>query len=231
MACLSGKIEHSTREAAGEAMKRLIYDNHVRGRDALSAGLNVYPCEGCGAWHFGHLPQTPSAYHYDLFERLDEIEAAGALVPPKPVRLSKLEKRRLTGHLLTSFLGVEEVSAMMWFTWDGAWDFSCAPHPGVFLDYSPIHRQQEGLMRVVVPAFVVKLRWFDYVERNKLTRKRRAHFTAKGNPAQWLATDAAVPLSTFRSIEVWHRSAWTPVSDVDADDFERWLAEQASVPR
>lgn len=230
MACRSGKIEHATRAAADEAMKRVVYDNHVRGRDALSAGLNVYPCDGCGAWHFGHLPQTPSAYHYDLVEVLDEIVSADALVPPKPIKLSKHAKRQTAGGLLASLLGIEEMSSMTWFTWDGAWDFSCAPHPGVFLNLSPDQRHK-GVMRLAVPAFAAKLRWQDYVERNKLTRKRRAHFTTKGNPAQWLATDAAVPLSTFRSIEVWHRGAWTPVSDVDADDFDCWLAEQASVPR
>lgn len=224
------KQAFSTRDDALDAMKNLVWMNHVRGEDDRSAGLNVYPCDGCDAWHVGHLPQTPSVYHYDVLEALDDIDAADALVPPEPIRVPKFMRRQLTGGALASFLELEELTAMTWFTWNGAWDFARAPHPGIFWAYRPEERIGEGFIRLVVPAFAAQLRWPDYVERNKVTKHRRARAAANFNPAEWLATDAAVPRDTFRSIDVWHRGAWVPITDVDPDDFERGLAESSKTP-
>lgn len=223
MSCQSGKVEYPTREAALNAQKKLVFDNRVRGRDDRSAGLNVYPCDLCTAWHIGHLPQTPSCYHYDLFATIDDLLAAEALIPSKPMRASKRAKRHYTGHLLASIIELEEIASMMWFTWDNSWDFSRAPHPGVFLNCLPAERRHEGMLRVVVPAFAAKLRWSDYIQRNRTSRRRRDYLAARGNPAQWLATDRPVPLSAFRALEVWYRDAWVSVDDVTEEDLKVWL--------
>ena len=82
MSCPSAKIEHPTRDDALEAQKRLVWSNRSRGTDEKSAGLNVYPCEHCGAWHVGHSRrQTPLVYHYDHFVAHHGILYFDALVP------------------------------------------------------------------------------------------------------------------------------------------------------
>jgi hypothetical protein len=49
------RIEHSTRDAALDAPKRLVYDKHVKCRDDLSAGLKVYASPNSdNLWHVGH---------------------------------------------------------------------------------------------------------------------------------------------------------------------------------
>lgn len=227
MACRSGKQGYSTRDAAIDAQKRLVYDNYVHGRDHLSARLNVYPCDVCHAWHIGRSSlETPSCYHYNIVATLDGILEADALKPPPPQRMELRRKRQLPRDLLLELLDIEEQVGMMWFTWDGAWDFSRAPHPGTFLNYPVAECRHLGIMRIAVPAFVAKLRWSDYVQRNKTTRHRREHYTSKGNPAQWLATDAAVPCAAFRSIDVWYRGRWVAVDDVSDDDFDAWLEKE-----
>ena len=228
MACPTGKVEHPTREAALDAQKRLVYDNHLRGRSHLSAGLSRLPVPAfVGAWHVGHEPQTPTCYHFDVVSALDDILTANALVPAPPVCFSQQTKRHLPSRIMALTFDVEERTSMSWFTWNGGWDFSCAPHPGVFLNYAVAERRAEGLIRVSVPASIVRLRWSDYLTRNRTTRRRRSYFTEKGNPALWLATDAPVPLSTVRAVEVWYRGAWVNVVDIvdsgAVDDLEATL--------
>ena len=230
MACSTGKVEHPTRDAAEAAQKKLVYDNHVKGEDAKSAGLNVYPCPDCGAWHVGHSSlQTPTAYHYGLATELDAILGADALVPDRPRRLPPSLRRKYTGRLLALYLALEERDPMVWFSWNAAWDFRGIPHPGVFVprtrDEPASVRMHEGIVRIGVPASVVKLRWSDYLQRNKTTRVMRNAVAELGNPADWLATDTAVPPAAFRSIDVWHRGAWVAVGDVTDDEYAAYLAE------
>lgn len=94
-----------------------------------------------------------------------------------------------------------------------------------FLNYPVSECRHLGILRIEVPAYVAKLRWSDYVERNRLTRRRRAYFTSKGNPANWLATDQRVPFNLVRGLAVWHRDAWIDASEIDANDYDRCLAE------
>jgi hypothetical protein len=187
----------------------------------------AYPCrEDASTWHIGHSNrQTPSCYHYDLFTTLDDILEGDALVSPKPIRAGAHLKRHFSGKLLRWILELEERVPMTWFTWDGAWDLSRAPHPGVFLNYPVEERRAEGLLRVEVPAYTAKLRWSDYFQRNRTTRNRRDYLAGKGDPGQWLATDAVIPLATFRSLCVWHRGAWVAVGDVSDEEMAAYLAE------
>jgi hypothetical protein len=133
MSCRSGKVEYATREAALDAQHRLVFDNHVRGRDARSVGLSVYPCDECSAWHFGHLPQMPLVYHYDVIAAWDDILTHDALVPAKPRRVPKDLRRQLTGPLLDFYLSVEEREPMTWFSWKAEWDFATVGNPADWL--------------------------------------------------------------------------------------------------
>ena len=226
MSCPSGKIEHATRDDALEAQKRLVWSNRSRGTDEKSAGLNVYPCEHCGAWHVGHSRrQTPLVYHYDHFVAHHGILYFDALVPPKPLRVHKLLKRMHSGADLQMMLDAQEVVGMTWFTWESHWDFTCLPHPGAFLFDGQMPRVSEGVLRVVAPAFVAKLRWSDYIERNNTPRGYRKFLAARGNPAQWLATDAPVPLSDFHALEIWYQGAWVSVNSLSEDELDAWVAK------
>ena len=155
-------------------MKRLVYDNHVRDRSHLSAGLNVYPCDDCDGWHFGHLPQTPTVYHYDTVSALDRILRADALAPQKPIRVPKDMQRKYSGAALTLLQRIAERAPMVWFTWSATWDFRGIPHPGAF-EPSALNNTSDalaanilsGIMRISVRASVAKLRWSDWLTANQ----------------------------------------------------------------
>jgi hypothetical protein len=220
------KQAFATRDDALAAMKQLVFDNHVRGRDARSAGLNVYPCDPCDGWHIGHSSlQTPTIYHYDVMSAFDAIEAAGALRPPKPTRIPTHKRRAYTGAQLARHLETEERAPMLWFSWNAAWTFLNVPHPGTFVGQAIAARMGEGLMRFAVPAWVAKLRWSDYLRRNDTPRWMRAIMADEGNAAEWLATDQPVPLDDVRSIEAWYRGRWINAAELP-DDFDDWLTEQ-----
>ena len=229
-ACRCDKVEHPTREAAEDAQKQLVYDNHVRGRDAESAGLNVYPCpDDPSVWHVGHSSlRTPTAYHYDLVSAFEDIEAANALRPAKPHILPTHLRRRHSGARLLLLNSVEERDPMTWSSWNANWDFRGIPHPGVFVprsvDESASVRIQLGIIRLGVPASVVELRWLNYLQRNKTTRVMRNAVAELGNPAHWLATDRPVRCP-FRSFDVWYRDRWVEIGALD-DDFDAWLGQQ-----
>lgn len=218
MACRSGKQEHATREDALAAQKHLVWLNHVRGHDEKSAGLNVYPCDGCGSWHFGHsTSQAPLVYHYAYVEALDAI-AEGALRPPPPTRFSTHARRLHTGKTLALICSIEERTPLLWFTWCGTWDPRSAvlPHPGRFYAKPSARHIDEGIIRVSSPAWVAKLRWPDYVKANKSTAGLQRAFTASGNPAHWLATDQPVSSGTIRSLEMWCGDAWRDAEKANA---------------
>lgn len=107
----------------------------------------------------------------------------------------------------------------------GRWDFTCVPHPGVFLLDAAAARIPNGVLRVVVPAFVAKLRWSDYIERNNTPRSHRNYLAGRGNPAQWLATDAPVPVSDFHALEIWYHGAWVSVDRLTGDELDAWVAK------
>ena len=85
-------------------------------------------------------------------------------------------------------------------------------------------RITEGVLRVVAPAFVAKLRWSDYIQRNKTARGRCGLLAELGNPAQWLATDAPVPVSDFHALEIWYRGSWVNVDRLTGDELDAWAA-------
>src|SRR5262245_42146897 len=91
------KIKHPTREAALEHIKALLAKNHATGNDARSAGLGVYPCDECSAWHVGHHPTAPLVWHYTVGRRLDAILADDCLKPASPRLVSKKTLRQVSG--------------------------------------------------------------------------------------------------------------------------------------
>lgn len=218
MACRCGKVNHPTRAAALEAQKRLVYDNHRKGRDEMSARLNVYPCPAGAAWHVGRAELPPNVYHYTVTSAFEAIADAGVIAPASPRRLSKRARRTHTGYLLALCLSIEEPKPLVWFSWSASWDprSGAVPHPGDFVPRPAAKRLDEGIVRIAAPAYVAKLRWSDYVTLNRITRGTRQSVTSLGNPADWLATDRPVPLTVFRSIEVWSGDAWVEVADEGA---------------
>jgi hypothetical protein len=217
MACRTNKIEYPTRDAALAEQHTLVYHNHVRHNDHKSALLNVYPCPHCNAWHLGHLPQSPTVYHFDTMPRL-----ARALTPTKR-KLPKLWRRQLTGSLLQRVIAHQEKQPMVWFTWQPDWDLTTMPHPGLFLS-GVVPHLRDGFVRIGCPASVAQLRWSDYLTANHTMRFHRDEVAKHGNPSEWLATPTTVPPSAVRSVDVFYRGAWVPADTVYEDDFTRWLA-------
>jgi hypothetical protein len=78
------KIRHTTRDEALEHQKKLVFRNHVDGRDERSMGLSVYPCSHCGQWHVGHQRSLPLVWHYTFADKLEPIVTSGVLRPPAP---------------------------------------------------------------------------------------------------------------------------------------------------
>lgn len=217
--CASGKKQHATRDAALIEMKRLVYDNHVRGDDARNAWLNVYPCDECNAWHIGHSQQTvPTIYHYDRLDVLDRMTDTVALQPSKPYRLSRAVRRYHTGPRLALYKTIEEPAPLVWFSWNAEWDFSGAPHPGPFVSKPVV--PGEPLIRIGAWASIAKLRWSDYLERNRTSRLMRNETARLGKPADWLATDQPVSFTQVKSLEIWMNGAWQSVESVPAEQLD-----------
>jgi hypothetical protein len=97
------------------------------------------------------------------------------------------------------------------------------PRPGKDKPFAALLR--EGVVRITAPASVARLRWSDYLERNRTATFVRTVTATLGNRADWLATDAPVPFSAFRSLDVWYRGAWVGVGDVTDEEFAAYLAE------
>jgi hypothetical protein len=83
-----------------------------------------------------------------------------------------------------------------------------------------------GLLRFKVPASCAKLRWADYLARNKTPKFLRKDYV-RGNPAEWTATDEPVSLKHVRAVEVYYR-AWQPIDDVDDTRFEAYIKQRKS---
>jgi hypothetical protein len=224
MACSTGKVEHPTRESAFGHVRELEYKNSRNGNDLLSVGLGAYPCRECRHWHVGRR-RIPTVYHYDTDAVLDAMTDAVALMPEKPRRLPKHLRRQNTGRMLALMLDLEEHASMVWFTFNDAWDFSGAPHPGVFATRSAA-RSGKGVVRIGVPASIITLRWHDYVQRNGPARAR-AKAIAQMDRSDWLATDQPVPSRLVRSMEAWYRGAWVDAGALD-DDYDAWLTEPSA---
>jgi hypothetical protein len=229
MTCVTtGKIPHPTRDAALDAQKRLVYQNHAHGRDHRSAGLQVYPCTSCRAWHVGHADtRVPRIVHYDLLSHV--LCTDDALHPAKPRRLPTQLARRTSGRIYAMLKALEEPTPMLWFRWaDSPWDLRGIPHLGTFVPRpgveTPKQRQSLGLVRFVAPAYVAKRRWCDYTKANKTAWLLQSALRQLGDPTQWLATDAAVPFAAMDAIEVWRGDAWVAVSDVPEAELDAMAA-------
>jgi len=215
--CRSGKVSHPSREAALAHQKALIFKNNLEGVPERSKGLNVYPCPECADWHVGHKPdETPLVYHYTTGYHLDLILKAKKLRP----RNAKKESR-----------AINEPKPLLWFSWNAIWELSVLkdPRPSWARSVVPTGRAitelcNGGLVRFSAPAFVAKLRWYDYLVRNKTPKLQQEMMTQIGNPIEWLATDRPVPLSECRAVEVWYHGQWVDRLSVSDEEFEAYLA-------
>ena len=223
MACPTGKVQHSSREAAEAHQKRLVWKNHVCGQDERSKGLNVYPCPlaTCGAWHVGHShgERMPLVYHYTTMDRLDDILAVDELRPRNGRRLGR---------------AINEPNPLLWFSWNQVWEHSVIKDPRKRRRNPPTGRaitelHGEGLIRFSAPASVAKKRWNDYLLLNETPYVQREFMAQRGNPVDWLATDQPVPLDACRGLEVWYRGAWVDGADVSDEAWEAYIHEREAV--
>jgi hypothetical protein len=211
------KIPHPTREAALEHLKALVWKNQLSGDTQRSAGLSVYPCEThTHAWHVGHQQGAPLVWHYTISDYLDRILEADQLRPRNPARRS---------------IAVSEPEPMLWFSWNQQWDHSVMK-VSVSVKSSIPHGRAlselvgRGLVRFGAPASVAKLRWNDYLARNRTPHIQRDLMATRGNPAEWLATDEPVPLDACRRFEV-YMAGWVDGASVEDADFDAYLEERA----
>lgn len=213
MACLSGKVPYTTREAALEHQKALAYRNHLDGHPERSKGLNVYLCD-CTAWHVGHLwDTTPLVYHYTTMATLDSIVQRGELRPRSK--------------------DVREPHPLLWFSWNPNWDHSVVKDDREEQVPSTGRWATEvtggGLIRWGAPAWVAKLRWSDYLTLNKKPKVEREYLALRGNPTEWLCTDHPVPLTDCRTFDVYYRGQWTSGESVSDEAFEAYVYDREEV--
>ena len=222
------KVAHATRAAALQHVKDLVWKNHTAGQAGRSKNLNVYPCDACGAWHVGHASVAPSIYHYTFGKKLDAILAAGALWPA-PGRYHDRRGLPQADRLRLKIL--DEPEPLLWFSRNAVWDYSVMKGEtdkkgrDRTLHYrSDLELAGEGLIRFAVPSWCAKLRWSDYLQRNRTPAWMRDSMAHYGDPREWLCTDEAVSLDVCRSIDVFYRGAWIPVDRMDEDHFDAYLA-------
>ena len=226
MPCI--KIPHPTREAAEEHLKRLVWQNACDEHPERSAGLESYSCRACQAWHVGHQRQQrgPLVWHYTVANRIDRITQAGTLSPRKVM---------------------DERCPMLWFSWNQEWEHSVLKHwttadgriatpgewpilrSGVLIGRALSEITGDGLIRFGAPAYVAKLRWNDYLDRNKIPTAERDMMAQRGNPVDWLATDKPVSLDECRAIEVYYRGQWVDAGEISADDFDQYISDREDV--
>jgi hypothetical protein len=218
-----GKIPHATRDEALDHVKRLVYKHHLAGEDHRSAGLTPYPCDICGAWHVGHREQTPPVWHYTTMRALDDILQADELRPAPPLTIPKRLIRRAKSESVAALRTMQEREPLLWFSRNPQWEYSVDKINVGTSGRARMELFGRGLLRFGVPAAFAKLRWADYLARNPMPKFIRDDMARRGNPAEWLATDEAVPLQHVRTIEVYMRG-WKPVADVADDVFADYLA-------
>lgn len=234
---VTGKISHATRDDGEAALKNVVWMNQSRGESDRSAGLNVYPCDWCDGWHFGHRSSIAIVWHYTTGKLVEKILDSGELRPRrahKPTtkqlrRMSPAERKRTHGRW-------DAQEPLLWFSRRKDWEPSvikitpCDPFPQV----PPVGRSWnevggDGLFRFGTFASVATLRWGDFLCRNPMPSDLRDTLTRRGDPTQWLATDRSVPHDQWRLIEMYYRGAWVRFEDLDAGEIDGYLHERRSV--
>jgi len=223
MPCTHPKRLHETREAALEHVKSLLWRNQVEGHPERSYRLGVYPCDQSPGWHVGHAHGTPPVYHYTFGSKLDAILAADKLRVPSDARRTKRQRQI-------------EPEPLLWFSRNPEWEFSVFKARKEMFGHRYTWRTlneivAQGLVRFAVPAVYAKLRWPDYVERNRVPSIERDAMALYGNPTEWLATDEDVPLDVCcragdSGVQVFYRGEWVNVADVDEAAYDAYLKDR-----
>jgi hypothetical protein len=183
-------------------------------------------------------PARPRAVRPSTEEGLppDVAAALHARFPDDTMPLSRAFVKTLR-HPLPSFIKVPvpgtkllatvpkewlELQPLLWFSRNPNWEYSlCGRMRGEL--------ERGGLLRFGVPASVATLRWSDYLQRNLTPTWLRERLACRGYPPEWLATDNSVPLNDDSVVQVYFREKWTPIVDVDTDDFRRYLSQRHQV--
>jgi hypothetical protein len=215
------KQQYATRDDALAQVKAVVYRNHVNGTDHRSVGLAPYPCDTCGLWHIGHGEKTPPVWHYTTMQALDPILASDMLRPSRPLKPSRQASQE--ERCITMLLAERE--PLLWFSRNPEWEYSVDKIKATTAGRAAMEVTFGGLLRFGVPSVYAKLRWADYLARNPIPKTIRTDLLARGNPAEWVATDEPVSLEHVRSIEVYLR-AWLPVDAVDEAMFATYIAQR-----
>jgi hypothetical protein len=232
---VTGKTSHATRDDAEAALKRVVWMNQSRGESDRSAGLNVYPCEGCNGWHFGHQRSIAIVWHYTTGKLAERILASGELRPRRPQKLTAKHLRRMSpAERKRTHDKWNEQEPLLWFSRRKDWEPSVIKFTPSkpFPQAPPVGRcwdevNGDGLFRFGTFASVATLRWGDFLRRNPMRSDLQDAMTRRGDPTEWLATDRSIPLDQCRPLEMYYRGAWVPVLDLDAGEIDRYLDERA----
>lgn len=242
------KVGYVTRADAEEVMKRVVYRNHLSGLDHRSKGLNVYECDDCGQFHYGHRLSAPLLYHYTVGSYAVRILEAGFLRPDRPRYYTtsgdRSERRVGRGTVL------DEPHPLLWFSRDAYWDYSVTkghcylsyevPSHGTVLRWvdhyglaAHDNATPQGVYRFAVRPSVAPLRWHDYLAMNPTPHDLRDGIATMGDPTDWCATDCRVSLDDVVSVECFVAGRWSDLYELlDADfDFDDYLPSRMTAYR
>jgi hypothetical protein len=132
--------------------------------------------------------------------------------------------RNSKGHVTVSRDMIER-DRLLWFTRNEFWEHSIDDP-----DRETLETADKGFLRFGVPSSVAKLRWQDYLDRNKaIAALMGTHFGARADPTQWLATDEAVPLERVKRTEVYFGGAWVSILELDFKAFQTYIKGRKQV--
>jgi hypothetical protein len=233
----TGKISHTTRDDAEAALKSVVWRNQSRGESDRSAGLNVYPCDRCDGWHFGHRSSIAIVWHYTTGKLAEEILDSGELHPRRAHKATAKQLRRMSPAERKRIHGKWSAQEpLLWFSRRKDWEpsviqiapsepFPQAPPAGRCWD----EVYADGLFRFGTFASVATLRWGDFLRRNPMPSDLRDALTRRGDPTEWLATDRSIPHDQWRPIEMYYRGAWVRFEDLDDGEIDGYLHERPFV--
>ena len=245
------KVGYESKAEAERVMKGVVYRNHLNGNDHRSKGLNVYHCDECDRFHYGHLPSVPLLYHYTTGQFAVQILEAGFLRADPP-RFYDHSGRRFTRRVGQGSQ-LDEPFPLLWFSRDPYWEYSvlkgeyrflvpcsepfggsekevvCAQYQYTLYGVAAHDNHRfHGVYRFAVYPSVAPLRWSDYLALNPTPNEMRNGMSMRGEPTNWCATDQRVDLDKVVSVEVFIKGQWRDFYELtDADfDFDAYVASR-----
>ena len=113
---------------------------------------------------------------------------------------------------------------VLWFSRNQRWDYVMSTTPAMLIKRSALEVGGQGLVRFGISPSLAPLRWGDYQKLNPMSEDATMMMEFSGEPGDWLAADADIPLEKIERIEVYFNGEWVAVDDVDPEAFEAYVA-------